>query len=1548
MKKNYFSLIFKLSLILFLVNISLKNSIGQAPILVEDINPGFNSSSTDNFVVFNGKLYFQADTGSSGTELWEYDGINPSSMIADINPGYGYGDPKALTVYKNKLYFRADNGTNGGELHVYDGVNPPTMVADIYPGFFYGLPGSPVQLIVYKDTLYFAGDDGVTGSELWKYDGVNPPSLAYDINSGGGSGVASFTIYNDTLYFRADDGINGTELWKYDGNTASLVADIYAGTNSSAPNELYVFNNKLYFSADDGVNGTELWVYDDQTQNATLVADINTGSAASFPQKLIEYKNKLYFTSNDGINGNELWSYDGTNPPTMVADIYTGFSNSSFPANYIVYNDTLYFRATDATYGGELWKYDGTNPPSLVADIYPGPSGSFISGPVIYDNKMYFGADDGVVGHELYVINTYCTPSYSIETHTTCDSLVWRDGLTYYTNNTTATDTLTNSVGCDSIITLNLTINNSANTTDTQIACDSLVWIDGNTYYSSNNVATFNLVTNKGCDSIVSLNLTIKNSSQTTDNRTVCDSLVWIDGNTYYTNNNTATYTYTASNGCDSTILLNLTVNNSVTVTDVKIACDSFTWINGMTYYTDNNTALYTLQTANGCDSVVQLDLTINNSYVTIDTINACEAFMWIDGITYNNSNYTASHMLSSTNGCDSLVKLHLTISKASEYTVNIVNCDSAVVNGISYTIEGSYTQVLAAANGCDSTLTINYLKKYFTDSLITTECGGFNLNDSVYTQTGIHQVIIPNCDTIILDLTVNTIDTTYIYDTSCGTYTFNGAPYSYSGTYYNTLRNINRCDSIIVLNLVVNSPSFIVDYQAACDSFTWVNGITYYENTDTAYAFYTKSNGCDSIVQLKLTINKTTHGQLNDVSCIGKTINGQYFDSTGTYTQTLTNTKGCDSLLTVNFIFTNTDTTIIADVCDEFLYDDTVYTTTGIYTRNVNGCSGIVTLDLTIRKKSIINQNVTACKYYIWEGDTLRSSGNYSATYSNSVGCDSIIKLNLVIDNTDTTVITEQSCTDYFFNGITYTNSGTYYDTLVNQNSCDSIIKLNLIITPWENNINDLNLPSSNIGEYLTNDLSSDGKTKGVFISNSSTYTGTVYIYQLSGNTWVPKGAPKTFNNVRSNFDLSSDGNNYTVTIFDNSFSNNRAQVYQYNNGAWVQKGGAINQTSSNCSLSIGVTALSSDGNKLFVIGSFDNSPCFTGSAFLVFGVAVFEYQNGIWTKTNHFEHAHNTMGVGLPKIKLSEDGNTLAMSFVSGFKSFFSSKFFEDHGVAIYQFNGTSWQKKGSNITQLSTTIPNDEDYYTYFDYDISLSSDGSKIGVLEFWYPVLANHYYDIYTGYGALRVFTWNAANSSWDSGTPLIGSSTSALRGPIKISDNGDMVYVRKSEYNLSIETPNTQVINSSLNKYEFNTGNWLFKEQVIPSSSTSYTHFSATGDTIVDFSGHYARKTKTYTKCSGTVVGTDEYIITNSDALNISIYPNPNNGEFSLLINEYNQYNNENISYTLYNSIGKVVTTGNIKQQITPLNISNNANGMYLLQLRIGDIVKTRKVFINN
>ncbi len=174
--------------------------------------------------------------------------------------------------------------------------------------------------------------------------------------------------------------------------------------------------------------------------------------------------------------------------------------------------------------------------------------------------------------------------------------------------------------------------------TDIQRACYSFTWIDGETYTSSNNTATYTFTTDNGCDSVVTLNLTIL-SNKTTDVHSSCYPYTWIDGNTYTSSNNTAQYTLTNSAGCDSIVTLSLTIYPT-TGTDKHYACDSFIWMDGKTYKESNNFATHNLTNIFGCDSIVTLNLilyggvsilTTSLSEKTIKALNYNSTYQWLN-----------------------------------------------------------------------------------------------------------------------------------------------------------------------------------------------------------------------------------------------------------------------------------------------------------------------------------------------------------------------------------------------------------------------------------------------------------------------------------------------------------------------------------------------------------------------------------------------------------------------------------------------------------------------------------------------------------------------------------------------------------------------------------------------------------------------------------------------------------------------------------------------------------------------------------------------------
>jgi uncharacterized repeat protein (TIGR01451 family) len=146
------------------------------------------------------------------------------------------------------------------------------------------------------------------------------------------------------------------------------------------------------------------------------------------------------------------------------------------------------------------------------------------------------------------------------------------------------------------------------------------------------------------------------------DNCSVSYSSSHNSGDAFSMGTTVVTYIFTDSSGNSASDSFEVVVNNEI-ITDSISTCDSYTWIDGNTYTSSNNTAMHTLTNIGGCDSVVTLDLTITNSSTGIDTQTACNSYIWIDGNTYTSNNNIATHTLTNVAGCDSVVTLNLTIN---------------------------------------------------------------------------------------------------------------------------------------------------------------------------------------------------------------------------------------------------------------------------------------------------------------------------------------------------------------------------------------------------------------------------------------------------------------------------------------------------------------------------------------------------------------------------------------------------------------------------------------------------------------------------------------------------------------------------------------------------------------------------------------------------------------------------------------------------------------------------------------------------------------------
>ena len=424
-------------------------------VLVKEINPGIDdngfvdSSDPDSLVEFNDRLFFAADDGENGQELWVSDGTTKGTqLLLDINPGTrddglaDSSDAYGFTEFNDKLFFSANDGENGQELWVSDGTTKGTqLLLDINPGTRDdGLADSSNAsgFTEFNDKLFFTADDGENGQELWVSDGTTKGTqLLLDINPGisddgfaNSSDASGFTEFNDKLFFTANDGENGKELWVSDGTAkgTQLLLDINPTTsgdgfaNSSFASGFTEFNDKLFFSADDGENGNELWVSDGTAKGTQLLLDINfttsayTAAASSYASNFTEFDDKLFFSANDGENGKEFWVSDGTTKGTqLLVDInpgtndYDGSINSSSASNFTEFDDKLVFTADDGVNGTELWVSDGTaKGTQLLVDINPGTSdygsanSSFAANLTVVGDELFLRADNGETGGELF------------------------------------------------------------------------------------------------------------------------------------------------------------------------------------------------------------------------------------------------------------------------------------------------------------------------------------------------------------------------------------------------------------------------------------------------------------------------------------------------------------------------------------------------------------------------------------------------------------------------------------------------------------------------------------------------------------------------------------------------------------------------------------------------------------------------------------------------------------------------------------------------------------------------------------------------------------------------------------------------------------------------------------------------------------------------------------------------------------------------------------------------------------------------------------------
>lgn len=461
-----------------------------------DLNPGIASSFPTGVTASSHGALFFAAAGPTGNELWQTDGTaEGTSLVRDIFAGTttNGSQPNDLTVVGDKLYFTADDGIHGPELWSFDGISS-TLVADIAIG---SSGSAPEQLTAVGDVLYFVADDGPRGRELWKADEFGA-RIVDDVAEGpGSSNPAQLTELNGRLYFIANvtgptaapgdaagDFLAKRGLWSTGGVGARLEfaseSDGDARTPPGTVDELTRFDDSLYFyelnvTRRDTLNlhklsrdsheiintgnfrgetfieaNSEFLLFAGPTSESTRsgVHIVTPGAApvtVETPRltgriETISVGSSIYVHSN---RRSLLFSSDGTADAVRVERIRDAITigdetfavedagrvkkilvgdlresprqaarfSSEFgfdkdrPQNLTSWNGELYFTVNDpdGVAGVQIWKSDGTpGGTSMVTKFGPNRQGAEPDSLVVFNDALYFSANDELRGRELW------------------------------------------------------------------------------------------------------------------------------------------------------------------------------------------------------------------------------------------------------------------------------------------------------------------------------------------------------------------------------------------------------------------------------------------------------------------------------------------------------------------------------------------------------------------------------------------------------------------------------------------------------------------------------------------------------------------------------------------------------------------------------------------------------------------------------------------------------------------------------------------------------------------------------------------------------------------------------------------------------------------------------------------------------------------------------------------------------------------------------------------------------------------------------------------
>jgi gliding motility-associated-like protein len=490
----------------------------------------------------------------------------------------------------------------------------------------------------------------------------------------------------------------------------------------------YVIHN--IFPIPDPVANTGFTFIDSiQTQTGVFVND--TDGSGSFGNPLF---NQLYYVSpmaDEPANWGDLTCVSSTveeGVPVVFLQPIIPVSSYDNAACEITFTSS----GGLATYYGSDFSY--TIQDALLNTV---SVGTFTAGtPVVFpvpSAEVYtISISDGACPYSFTIDASACanpcimTPNLNFVATTICNgSSIFLEGA----NQTTAgfyTDVFVGANGCDSTIYTTLSLIEPAAYSQTFTICQGSSINVGTSTYSGSGIYNDTLVAANGCDSVIVTTLFVVSALTSNVSASICEGDTYNFGGTNYSTSGTYTNSLIAVGGCDSIVTLFLTVLPIETSSMNATICSGQTYVFGPQNLTASGTYTNTLTTVNGCDSIVTLYLTVNPILNGSTSATICQG----QTITFGSQTLSASgnytENFTTVTGCDSTVIMYLFVTSAVEYYTDTAICDgqSYVLGTQTLTTSGIYDEMFTTSAGCDSLVHLE---------LAVTDCqGAFEISNIV------------------------------------------------------------------------------------------------------------------------------------------------------------------------------------------------------------------------------------------------------------------------------------------------------------------------------------------------------------------------------------------------------------------------------------------------------------------------------------------------------------------------------------------------------------------------------------------------------------------------------------------------------------------------------------------------------------------------------------------------------------------------------------------------------------------------------------------------